>query len=93
MLALAWQITRMEQRHPRPATLTFFSSWLKLLPLTTLTSGKHSPSLATFRKYAKAVGFRLEVHLVRAQAGPNAIAADGGTAGGASGSGHNANQR
>jgi transcriptional regulator with XRE-family HTH domain len=38
---------------------------------SSLTSGKHSPSLATLRKYAKAVGFRLEIHLVRAQARPN----------------------
>jgi len=27
--------------------------------------GKHSPSLATLRKYARAVGYRLEVRLVR----------------------------
>jgi hypothetical protein len=77
MPALAWQITMMEQRNPRPATLTFFSSWLKLCLLRTLTSGEHSPSLATLRKYARAVGFRLEIHLVRAQAGPNAVVADG----------------
>lgn len=29
-----------------------------------LASGKHSPSLETLRKYAKALGKRLEVHLV-----------------------------
>ncbi|HPN02367.1 MAG TPA: helix-turn-helix transcriptional regulator [Methylotenera sp.] len=29
-----------------------------------LISGKHSPSLATLRKYAAAVGKRLEVHFV-----------------------------
>jgi transcriptional regulator with XRE-family HTH domain len=38
---------------------------------SSLTSGKHSPSLATLRKYAKAVGFHLEIRLVRTQAGPN----------------------
>jgi len=46
---------------------------------SSLTSGKHSPSLATLRKYAEAVGFRLEIHLVRAQSGPNnGLQADGG---------------
>ncbi len=29
-----------------------------------LLSGKHSPSLSTLQKYAKALGKRLEVHLV-----------------------------
>lgn len=29
-----------------------------------LASGKHSPSLDTLRKYAKALGKRVEVHLV-----------------------------
>jgi len=47
---------------------------------SSLTSGKHSPSLATLRKYARAVGLRLEIHLVHAQAEPNAVAADEGTA-------------
>lgn len=32
-----------------------------------LSSGKHSPSLTTLRKYAEAVGCRLEVRLVRAR--------------------------
>ena len=32
-----------------------------------LNSGKHSPSLSTLRKYAQAVGCRLEVRLVRAR--------------------------
>jgi transcriptional regulator with XRE-family HTH domain len=36
-----------------------------------LSSGKHSPSLATLQKYAEAVGCRLEVRLVRAPARPN----------------------
>ena len=35
-----------------------------------LSSGKHSPSLATLRKYAEAVGCALEIRLVRAQATP-----------------------
>jgi transcriptional regulator with XRE-family HTH domain len=30
-----------------------------------LTTGKHSPSLKTLRKYAEAVGYRLEVRLVK----------------------------
>ena len=29
-----------------------------------LTNGKHSPSVDTLRKYAEAVGCRLEIHLV-----------------------------
>lgn len=29
-----------------------------------LASGKHSPSIATLRKYASALGKRIEVHLV-----------------------------
>jgi predicted transcriptional regulator len=29
-----------------------------------LASGKHSPSLATLRKYAEALGKKLEIHLV-----------------------------
>jgi len=29
-----------------------------------LASGKHSPSIETLRKYAKALGKRLEIHLV-----------------------------
>lgn len=34
---------------------------------SSLSSGKHSPSLSTLRKYAKAVGCRLEVKLVPEQ--------------------------
>jgi transcriptional regulator with XRE-family HTH domain len=49
---------------------------------SSLSSGKHSPSLATLRRYAEAVGFHLEIHLVRAQSGPNkALQRTGGTAG------------
>ncbi len=31
---------------------------------SSLTSGKHSPSVETLRKYAEAVGCKLEIHLV-----------------------------
>jgi transcriptional regulator with XRE-family HTH domain len=31
---------------------------------SSLTTGKHSPSVETLRRYAKAVGCRLEIHLV-----------------------------
>ena len=31
---------------------------------SSLTTGKHSPSIATLKKYAKAVGCRLEIRLV-----------------------------
>jgi transcriptional regulator with XRE-family HTH domain len=31
---------------------------------SSLISGKHSPSIATLKKYAKAVGCRLEIKLV-----------------------------
>jgi len=31
---------------------------------SSLTSGKHSPSIATLKKYAKAVGCKLEIKLV-----------------------------
>lgn len=31
---------------------------------SSLSEGKHSPSLSTIKKYAKAVGYHLEVHLV-----------------------------
>ncbi len=31
---------------------------------SSLTTGKHSPSVETLRKYAEAVGCRLEIHLV-----------------------------
>lgn len=34
---------------------------------SSLSSGKHSPSLSTLRRYAKAVGCRLEVKLVPEQ--------------------------
>lgn len=34
---------------------------------SSLNSGKHSPSLSTLRKYAKAVGCRLEVKLIPEQ--------------------------
>ena len=37
---------------------------------SSLSSGKPSPSLATLRKYAAAVGCRLEVHLVEMPAAP-----------------------
>jgi len=30
-----------------------------------LASGKHSPSIATLKKYAAALGYDLEIHLVR----------------------------
>jgi len=61
---------------------------------SSLTSGKHSPSLATLRKYAQALGFRLEIHLVRAQSGPNTrLQRTGGTAGGATGISHSTGQR
>jgi transcriptional regulator with XRE-family HTH domain len=36
-----------------------------------LSSGRHSPSLATLQKYAEAVGCRLEVRLVRTRARSN----------------------
>src|SRR6266511_3921177 len=36
-----------------------------------LSSGKHSPSIATLRKYAEAVACRLEIYLVRDQAALN----------------------
>ena len=32
---------------------------------SSLTTGKHSPSVETLRKYAEAVGCRLEIHLVQ----------------------------
>ncbi|MCL5885400.1 MAG: helix-turn-helix transcriptional regulator [Deltaproteobacteria bacterium] len=35
---------------------------------TALSHNKHSPTLATLKKYARAVGCRLEVHLVRSKA-------------------------
>jgi hypothetical protein len=92
MLTLAWQITTIEQRNSRRTTLTFFAPWLKLWPLAMLTSGEHSPTPATLRKEAKAAGFGVEIHLVRAEAGPNVVAAHGGTAGGASGRSHSAAQ-
>ncbi len=31
---------------------------------SSLTSGKHSPSLATLKKYAEAVGYELEIRMV-----------------------------
>ena len=31
---------------------------------STLASGKHSPSIATLKKYAKALGCRLEIRLI-----------------------------
>jgi transcriptional regulator with XRE-family HTH domain len=36
-----------------------------------LSSGKHSPSIATLRKYAEAVACRLEIYLVHDQAAPD----------------------
>ena len=38
---------------------------------SSLSSGKPLPSLATLRKYAEAVGCRLEVRLIRAQTRSN----------------------
>jgi len=32
---------------------------------SSLTSGKHSPSLATIKKYAEAVGYHLEIRFVQ----------------------------
>lgn len=32
---------------------------------SSLTSGKHSPSLATIKKYAEAIGYHLEIRLVQ----------------------------
>ncbi len=32
---------------------------------SSLTSGKHSPSLATIKKYAEAIGYHLEIKLVQ----------------------------
>ena len=32
---------------------------------SSLTTGKHSPSVETLRRYAEAVGCRLEIHLVQ----------------------------
>ncbi|CAN5873305.1 helix-turn-helix transcriptional regulator [soil metagenome] len=32
---------------------------------SSLTTGRHSPSVETLRKYAEAVGCRLEIHLVQ----------------------------
>ncbi len=36
---------------------------------TSLTNGKHSPSLATLRKYARAVGCELQVRLIKPKHG------------------------
>ena len=38
---------------------------------SSLSSGKHSPSIATLGKYAAAVGCRLEVRLIELKRGPN----------------------
>ena len=38
---------------------------------SSLTSGRHSPSIATLRRYAQAVACRLEIYLVRDRAKPN----------------------
>jgi transcriptional regulator with XRE-family HTH domain len=46
-----------EQMGTKPSAVTRLES--------SLSSGKHSPSLVTLRKYAEAVGCRLEVRLVR----------------------------
>ena len=32
---------------------------------SSLTSGIHSPSLSTIKKYAEAIGYRLKIHLVK----------------------------
>jgi transcriptional regulator with XRE-family HTH domain len=32
---------------------------------SSLTSGKHSPSIATIKKYAEAIGYNLEIRLVQ----------------------------
>ena len=32
---------------------------------SSLSSGKHSPSLSTLKKYAQAIGYHLEVRLIR----------------------------
>lgn len=47
---------------------------------SSLSSGKHSPSLATLRKYAEAVGCHLEIRLVRAHPEPDQIAPEHRTA-------------
>jgi transcriptional regulator with XRE-family HTH domain len=44
---------------------------------SSLSSGKHSPSLATLRKYAEAVGCRLEVRLVRVRTRSNSYEVPG----------------
>ena len=36
---------------------------------TSLSDNRHSPTLATLKKYASAVGCKLEVHLVASKAG------------------------
>lgn len=36
---------------------------------TALSGNKHSPTIATLKKYAKAVGCKLEIHLVPSKAG------------------------
>lgn len=36
---------------------------------SSLTNGKHSPSVETLRKYAEAVGCRLEIHFVAEERG------------------------
>lgn len=46
-----------EQMGTKPSAVTRLES--------SLSSGKHSPSLVTLRKYAEAVGCRLEIRLVR----------------------------
>ncbi len=38
---------------------------------SSLSSGKHSPSLTTLRKYAEAVGCHVEIRLVRTQSEPH----------------------
>jgi transcriptional regulator with XRE-family HTH domain len=59
-LSQAQVATRMGTKPPAVARLE-----------SSLSSGKHSPSLATLRKYAEAVGCHLEIRLVRAPTKPN----------------------
>ena len=46
-----------ERMGTKPPAITRFES--------SLTSGKHSPSLATLKKYAQALGYHIEIRLIQ----------------------------
>jgi hypothetical protein len=79
--------------YPAPSSVDIFLIMVETLTLKNAHEWRAFSLAGHVTEVCKGDWFHLEIYLVRAQAKPNAVVADGGTAGGGSGSSHNVDQR